>query len=183
MDTITASITLIPDPSSREFAWIVAFSGISRDLTKSGFNLRVVECRQSSPLLKDGARILSDVPGERFEERKRTLPENLFKRAEHYFSEVKRVHQGVNAWKDGDLELFGQLMNKSCESSIKNSVMFIFPPEIWRYLPKVQEPPSDEIGLQSAVQMMIEDEYKAIGLLQPAPQEWTPEHIGKTESD
>jgi len=30
------------------------------------------------------------------------------------------------------------------------------------------------------VQMMIEDGYKAFGLLQPAPQEWTPEFINNS---
>ncbi len=55
------------------------------------------------------------------------------------------------------------------------SVMFIFPPDIWQYLPKVEPSPRGEIELQSAVQSMIEDGYRTYGLLQPAPQEWTPE--------
>lgn len=55
------------------------------------------------------------------------------------------------------------------------SIMFIFPPAIWKYLPKVMPSPRGEVELQTAVQMMIEDGYKAYGLLQPAPQEWTPE--------
>jgi NDP-sugar pyrophosphorylase family protein len=57
------------------------------------------------------------------------------------------------------------------------SILFIFPPAIWQYLPKVVPSPRGEIELQSAVQMMIEDGYKAYGLLQPAPQEWMPELI------
>jgi len=55
------------------------------------------------------------------------------------------------------------------------SVMFIFPPAIWKYLPEVKPSPRGEIELQSAVQRMIEDGYRLVGLLQPAPQEWTPE--------
>jgi hypothetical protein len=35
--------------------------------------------------------------------------------------------------------------------------------------------------MQSAVQMMIEDGYRAFGLLQPAPQEWRPEMLDQTE--
>jgi NDP-sugar pyrophosphorylase family protein len=54
------------------------------------------------------------------------------------------------------------------------SIMFIFPPEIWDYLPKVEPSPRGEIELQSAVQSMIEDGYQAYGLLQPAPEEWDP---------
>ncbi len=57
------------------------------------------------------------------------------------------------------------------------SIMFILPPAIWEYLPKIVPSPRGEIELQSAVQRMIEDGYEAYGLLQPAPQEWTPELI------
>ena len=55
------------------------------------------------------------------------------------------------------------------------SVMFIFPPAIWEYLSKVQPSERGEIELQSAVDMMIHDGFKAFGLLQSAPLEWTPE--------
>ena len=63
------------------------------------------------------------------------------------------------------------------------SIMFILPFAIWEYLPKIKPSPRGEIEMQSAVQMMIEDGYKTIGLLQPAPQEWTPAYLGTTESD
>ncbi len=74
MDTIRADITPIPDPSPPHFAWIVAYSGVSRELTKSGFNNRVEESRPAAALLMEGAHILSDVPREIFEGKKRTLP-------------------------------------------------------------------------------------------------------------
>ncbi len=53
------------------------------------------------------------------------------------------------------------------------SILFIFPSAIWEYLPKVKPSPRGEIEMQSAVQMMIEDGYKAIGVLQSAPLEWS----------
>jgi galactokinase len=120
MDTIIATVSPIPDPPSRHFAWIVAYSGVSRELTKSGFNVRVEECRQAASLLIDGAKILSDIPWELFEEKKMALPENLRKRATHFFTEVERVYLGAKAWKESNLEVFGQLMNQSCASSINN---------------------------------------------------------------
>jgi galactokinase len=120
MDTRTASVTQIPDPPTGDRAWIVAYSGISRELTKSGFNTRVEECRQAAALLKEGVQTLSEVPPELFAEKKTSLPENLHKRAEHFFSEVERVRQGAQAWEASDLEQFGQLMNQSCESSVRN---------------------------------------------------------------
>jgi NDP-sugar pyrophosphorylase family protein len=52
------------------------------------------------------------------------------------------------------------------------SVMFIFPPAIWKYLPRMEPSPRGEIELQSAVQMMINDGYQVYGVLQPAPDEW-----------
>jgi dTDP-glucose pyrophosphorylase len=52
------------------------------------------------------------------------------------------------------------------------SVMFIFPPVIWEYLPRIQPSERGEIELQSAVDMMIQDGIDAFGLLQPAPLEW-----------
>lgn len=120
MDTLTASVTPISDPPSSEFAWIVAYSGVSRELARSGFNVRVDECHQAASRLQDGARILSDVPRQIFEEKKSRLPGNLRKRAEHFFGEVDRVQQSANAWQEADLERFGQLMNQSCQSSINN---------------------------------------------------------------
>jgi len=118
MDTITASVTPIFDSPSNDAVWVVAYSGVSRELTKSGFNSRVLECRESASLLKDGAQILSDVPRELFEEKKTTLPGNLRRRAEHFFGEVERVQRGAQAWEDSNMGLFGKLMNESCESSV-----------------------------------------------------------------
>jgi galactokinase/dTDP-glucose pyrophosphorylase len=120
MDTVAASASPIPDPPSGSFAWIVAFSGLSRELTKSGYNVRVAECHEAAARLKLGAKILSDVPREVFEERKMSLPENLRRRAMHFFTEVERVGQGAQAWRESNLELFGHLMNQSCQSSIRN---------------------------------------------------------------
>ncbi len=120
MDTRTVSVSPIFDSPLSDSAWVAAYSGTSRELAKSGFNVRVEECRQAASLLKDGAKILSDVPREIFEAEKMTLPENLRKRAEHFFTEVERVHVGAKAWEASDLESFGRLMNQSCESSIRN---------------------------------------------------------------
>jgi galactokinase len=120
MDTLAASATPIFDSPRSRAAWIVAYSGISRELTKSGYNVRVEECHEAASRLHEGARILSDAPRAAFDEKKDRLPENLRRRAEHFYSEVERVHQGVQAWQEANLEAFGQLMNQSCTSSIRN---------------------------------------------------------------
>ena len=120
MDTVTATVTPIFDSSSSDSAWIVAYSGISRELTKSGFNIRVAECHEAASTLQNGAWKLSDVSRELFEAKKISLPDNLRKRATHFFTEVERVYAGAKAWEESSLELFGQLMNESCYSSINN---------------------------------------------------------------
>lgn len=57
------------------------------------------------------------------------------------------------------------------------SILFILPPQTWDYLPKIRPSTRGEVEMQSAIQRMIEDGYKAFGLLQPAPQEWAPERM------
>jgi galactokinase/galacturonokinase len=120
MDTATGAVTPIPDPEPVPPSWIVAYSGVSRELTKSGFNLRVAECHEAASQLHPGARKLADVPRERYKEKNASLPENLRRRADHFYTEVERVQQGAQAWKESDLEMFGRLMNQSCASSINN---------------------------------------------------------------
>jgi galactokinase len=120
METMVPSVSAIPDPPAGKCAWILAYSGVSRELTRSGFNGRVAECVQAAGLLKPGAGKLGEVGADLFEEKKMSLPENLRRRAQHFFSEVQRVGLGRQAWMAADLALFGQLMNQSCESSIRS---------------------------------------------------------------
>ena len=53
------------------------------------------------------------------------------------------------------------------------SILFIFPPRIWEYLPEIKPSSRGEIELQSAVNKLIQDGCIAYGLLQAAPEEWT----------
>jgi galactokinase len=80
----------------------------------------VAECHEAASSLQNGAWKLGDVPREIFEAKKMSLPENLRKRAQHFFGEVERVHLGKQAWAESDAVRFGQLMIQSCESSIRN---------------------------------------------------------------
>ena len=54
------------------------------------------------------------------------------------------------------------------------SILFILPPQIWEYLPKVQPSERGEIEMQAAIDSMIRDGLKAVGVLQSAPEEWKP---------
>lgn len=48
------------------------------------------------------------------------MPPRFARRAEHFYTEHKRVREGITAWETGNLEWFGSLSKASCESSIHN---------------------------------------------------------------
>ncbi|HNN14900.1 MAG TPA: nucleotidyltransferase family protein [Anaerolineales bacterium] len=54
------------------------------------------------------------------------------------------------------------------------SILFILPPQVWGYVAKVMPSERGEIEMQAAIDAMIRDGFKAIGVLQPAPNEWDP---------
>jgi galactokinase/galacturonokinase len=126
INTITGEVDFFPQPDCNEdIGILVVYSGFSRELTGSGFNTRVEECGKAAILLgmmggMRSARILSDVSPDIFHTKSRKLPDDLRRRASHYYSEVERVAAGVNAWKEGDWKVFGKLMNESCISSLEN---------------------------------------------------------------
>ena len=106
---------------------LVAFSGVGRALAGSGFNNRVGECHEAARLLLELGEetprvlpLLSDVQPEVFERFADDLPQAERRRAAHYFGEQRRVSSGVEAWRRGDLDRFGELMTASGASSIHN---------------------------------------------------------------
>ena len=115
------------DRKSVALAVGVAYSGLSQALVGTGYNQRVAECREAARLLLEAARlpvpavgaVLRDVTPEIYQRHKRSLPENLAKRAAHYFGEQARVEAGVLAWREGDVARFGQLVSDSGRSSIE----------------------------------------------------------------
>ena len=120
IDTLSEKVTLISDSATaQDWVWVVAYSGISRQLLQSGYNNRVAECQEAASLLRAGANRLSDVPRDMFLEHQQHLPEHLRRRARHFFGEVERVYNGAQAWAESDAEQFGVLMKQSCASSIR----------------------------------------------------------------
>jgi galacturonokinase len=126
INTISGEVKSVERPiNSDDFKVIIVHSGFSRELTSSGFNTRVEECKWVSKLLGEmggieSANMLSDIPEEVYKRYRAALPENLMKRADHYFSEVRCVEDGFKYWQQGDWVNFGRLMNESCNSSIEN---------------------------------------------------------------
>ena len=112
-----------------EFEIAIIFSGLTRSLVSSDYNLRVAECKTAAwnmmaytgmPLKGFDKTYLRDIPKETYELTKDKMPPRFARRAEHFYSEYKRVRKGVTAWETGNLALFGQLSFESCQSSIKN---------------------------------------------------------------
>lgn len=52
------------------------------------------------------------------------------------------------------------------------SLLFILPSQTWDYLALARPSRQGEIEVQTAIQKMLQDGYKAFGVLQPAPAEW-----------
>ena len=117
------------NPEMPEFEIGIFFSGLTRSLVNSDYNLRVYECKTAAwnmlaytdqPLKTFDKTFLRDIPKETFEKTRDIMPARFTRRAEHFYSEYRRVRQGVTAWESGNLQLFGKLSFDSCESSMHN---------------------------------------------------------------
>lgn len=130
LDTKDDSTEIIPiDTAMPPFEIMTIFSGLERSLAGSLYNARVDECKAAAYCLmahsgmeygKFQDAVLRDVPLGIFKEYEDCLPENWRKRARHFYSEKRRVRDGVTAWRSGNLQKFGQLIFESGRSSIEN---------------------------------------------------------------
>ena len=130
MDFKDHSYKLIAKPDNmKPFAIGIFFSGLEHNLSSSKFNMRVDELRSAAYCLealsgmdygKFNETNMRDVPYETYLKYKDVLPKNFAKRAEHFFTEFKRVEEGAKAYAKGDIETFGRLVSESGYSSIYN---------------------------------------------------------------
>lgn len=118
---------LIPKaPNMPEFELGIFFSGLTRSLMSSDYNFRVAECKTATwlvqayeniPLKEQSKTFLRDSSESMFKINRDKMPPRFARRAEHFFSEHKRVREGITAWETGNQEWFGSLSKASCESS------------------------------------------------------------------
>lgn len=128
LDTKDGYHKLIPEPADMpEFDILVFFSGLTRTLMNTSYNLRTDECKVAAfNLLAFAERpntTLADtrlryVDKDVYTIWKDNLPLSLAKRAEHYMSEFDRVSEAVQVYALGDLVRFGEIMFESGHSSI-----------------------------------------------------------------
>ena len=161
------------NPKMPEFEIGIFFSGLTRSLVNSDYNLRVLECKtaawnmlayQNQPLKPFEKTFLRDIPKTVFESTRDKMPMRFTRRAEHFYSEYRRVRQGVTAWETGNLQLFGKLSFDSCESSIHNyecgSPELISIYNIMRSLPGIYGGRFSGAGFKGAVIALVDPEYK-----------------------
>ncbi len=125
IDTKEKEVRALPDQlGENHHRILVAFSGYSRELTTSGYNSRVDECRMAAEQISDmadkrTASLLSDISSDDYLRYKNRLDPHLEKRCNHFFNESQRVADGAAAWEKRAIEEFGRLMNESCISSME----------------------------------------------------------------
>lgn len=134
MDTETSEYEILPFGSVVEeerpkIKIGVFFSGVTRKLTDTDYNLRVAECKTAAwitqayedlPLKDFNDTRLRDVDERLFIQHRGMMPRRFAKRADHFYSECDRVRKAVAAWTQGDIKKFGKCVSDSCQSSIDN---------------------------------------------------------------
>lgn len=133
LDTKTGEYRLVPfggdNPKPLPFKLGIFFSGVTRKLTGTDYNLRVAECKTAAWIMQayEGEHLrelqdtrLRDVPQEHLDKYADRMPDRFARRARHFFSECDRVRKGVEAWEEGDINKFGKFVFESCESSMNN---------------------------------------------------------------
>ncbi len=110
---------LIPTPD--DLVFLVADTGVRRALASgTGFNDRKSECFDAADLLRPhlpGLSTLRDLEPADFERLRHLLEPPLDGRARHVMTECRRVLDGAEALRVGDLDRLGDLMGQSHRSS------------------------------------------------------------------
>lgn len=160
-----------PGPSLPSFNILVVYSGISKFLGKTGYNSRVAECHLAALELYRLARNqdppdqlrLRHISAEDFLRFGGQLNGVSKKRSSHFFGELQRVQQGIEAWRQGDLNSFGRLMTASGASSIENyecgSPHLISIYELLRDLPGVYGTRFSGAGFRGCCIAFIDPDY------------------------
>ena len=91
------------NPDMPDFEIGIFFSGLTRSLVNSDYNLRVFECKTAAwnmlaymeqPLKTFDKTFLRDIHKDIFDKTRDMMPSRFARRAEHFYSEYRRVRQG-----------------------------------------------------------------------------------------
>jgi galactokinase len=126
LDCQSVQFERYPTPADNgHFEIVVAYSGLVRSLTSTDYNNRVNECQRAARMMLEWAGLpvpdpvrLRMVPEEVYETYGERLPAPLDRRTRHFFTENRRVRDGIAAWRAGDMHEVGRLINASGASSV-----------------------------------------------------------------
>lgn len=114
LDCRSLDFELVPIPASVRL--VICNTMVKHELSGGEYNKRREECDEGVRILRKwypGIHALRDVSLEQFEEHTADLPPVIRNRCRHVITEIRRVMEGSQALKVGDLELFGNLMRAS----------------------------------------------------------------------
>lgn len=109
-------------PLPESVSLVVADTTVRRKLTSGEYNNRRNACEATVKLLKaslPGITSLRDVALEDFNRLAKGLPPELERRSRHVVEEIGRVNQAQSRLEAGDVQQFGQLMNR-CHASLRD---------------------------------------------------------------
>jgi len=110
-----------PIPTPEDLVFLVADTGVRRALASgTGFNDRKSECFRAADLLRPhlpGLSTLRDLEPADLDRLRHVLEPPLDRRARHVVTECRRVLDGAEALRQGDLHALGDLMAQSHRSS------------------------------------------------------------------
>ena len=119
------------NPDMPEFEIGIFFSGLTRSLVNSDYNLRVFECKTAAwnmlaymeqPLKTFDKTFLRDIPKDTFDKTRDMMPSRFARRAEHFYSEYRRVRQGVTAWETESFRLIPVSLQYIIMSVVRQSL-------------------------------------------------------------
>jgi galactokinase len=118
LDCETLQYELIPLYLEKAELGIVIYdSGVKRELASSEYNKRRIEASSALDILrKYGVKSYKEMDLEILQERREEMDDVLYKRARHIISENQRVRKAVEALKNNDFRLLGELLFLSHES-------------------------------------------------------------------
>lgn len=114
LDCRTLEHELVPLPENCSI--LVADSGIRRELAGSEYNVRRAQCEEAVSVLASyvpGIRTLRDVSPRDLELNAHHLPPILRRRAQHVVNECRRVLEGAERLKQGQVAAFGRFIDES----------------------------------------------------------------------
>ena len=118
LDCRSLEHALVPLPP--DCAILVADTGIRRALASTEYNVRRSQCEEAVAILKESLpeiHTLRDVTPHEFEMNAHRLPLLLRRRAQHVVEECRRVLEGAELLRQGDVASFGGLLRDSHASA------------------------------------------------------------------